>query len=169
MKARTMKTIRFLIQLKPKLVSDTWNLGRHMLHCGSSEDEAAVHSHIGEGEAHAIVTDPPYGLEFMGKAWDKGVPSRELWETWITRIAPGAHLLSFSGTRTYHLMTTAIENAGFEVRDMMQWIYGQGFPKSQDISKAIDKAAGAEREVIGSKVADDIRGGNMHASTRIKS
>ena len=145
---------------------DTWNLGRHMLHCGSSEDEAAVHSHIGEGEAHAIVTDPPYGLEFMGKAWDKGVPSKELWDVWFSRIKSGAHLLSFSGTRTYHLMTTAIENAGFEVRDMMQWIYGQGFPKSQDISKAIDKAAGAEREVIGSKVADDIRGGNMHASNR---
>ena len=97
----------------------------------------------------AVVTDPPYGLAFMGKRWDYDVPSVELWrEVWRV-MKPGAHLLSFGGTRTYHRMVCAIEDAGFEIRDQVMWIYGSGFPKSLDVSKAIDKAAGAEREVIG--------------------
>lgn len=89
----------------------------------------------------AIVTDPPYGLAFMGKKWDYDVPSVEIWKECLRVLKPGGHLLAFGGTRTYHRLVVAIEDAGFEIRDQIQWIYGQGFPKSQDISKAIDKAA----------------------------
>jgi site-specific DNA-methyltransferase (adenine-specific) len=94
----------------------------------------------------SIVCDPPYGLSFMGKKWDYDVPSMEIWKECLRVLKPGGHLLAFGGTRTYHRLVVAIEDAGFEIRDQIQWIYGQGFPKSQDISKAIDKAAGAERE-----------------------
>lgn len=90
----------------------------------------------------ACVTDPPYGLSFMGKHWDHGVPGIEYWKLIIRSLKPGAHLLSFGGTRTYHRMACAIEDAGFEIRDSIQWLYGSGFPKSLDVSKAIDKAAG---------------------------
>jgi DNA modification methylase len=100
----------------------------------------------------SCVTDPPYGLEFMGKAWDRGVPGVELWREVLRVLRPGGHLLAFAGTRTQHRMATAIEDAGFEVRDMIAWVYGSGFPKSLDVSKAIDKAAGAEREVVGRTV-----------------
>lgn len=99
----------------------------------------------------AVLCDPPYGLSFMGKAWDHGVPSREVWEAVARTLKPGAHLLAFGGTRTFHRLAVAIEDAGFEVRDCLSWLYGSGFPKSLDISKAIDKAAGAEREVVGTK------------------
>jgi len=87
----------------------------------------------------SIVTDPPYGLKFMGKKWDYDVPSVEIWKEVLRVLKPGGHLLSFGGTRTYHRMVCAIEDAGFEIRDQIQWIYGSGFPKSLDISKAIDK------------------------------
>jgi DNA modification methylase len=141
-----------------------------------------------ENSVDAIVTDPPYGLEFMGKEWDapwknaevvnttsksangifhdKGFDSGirysrgntemrefqkwcELWAIEALRVLkPGGHLLAFSGSRTYHRMTCAIEDAGFEIRDQIMWVYGSGFPKSHNVSKAIDKEAGAEREVI---------------------
>ena len=90
----------------------------------------------------SIVTDPPYGLKFMGKKWDYDVPSVALWEEAYRVLKPGAHVLSFGGTRTYHRMVVNIEDAGFEIRDQILWIYGSGFPKSLDVSKAIDKAAG---------------------------
>jgi site-specific DNA-methyltransferase (adenine-specific) len=93
----------------------------------------------------AVVTDPPYGLSFMGKVWDRGVPGVEFWESIGSAMKPGAHLLAFGGTRTFHRLTCAIEDAGFEIRDCLMWVYGSGFPKSLDVSKAIDKAAGAER------------------------
>jgi len=103
----------------------------------------------------AIVTDPPYGLEFMGKGWDGfGTPlGFQTWtEAWAVEafriLKPGGHLLAFAGTRTYHRMASGVEDAGFEIRDCIAWMYGSGFPKSLDVSKAIDKAAGAEREVI---------------------
>ena len=98
-----------------------------------------------------MVTDPPYGLSFMGKKWDYDVPSTEVWAECLRVLKPGGHLLSFAGTRTQHQMAVRIEDAGFEIRDMVAWVYGQGFPKSLDVSKAIDKAAGAEREVVGVK------------------
>ncbi|MDB4786194.1 site-specific DNA-methyltransferase [bacterium] len=97
----------------------------------------------------SIVTDPPYGINFMGKKWDYDVPTVEMWEECLRVLKPGGHLLSFAGTRTQHRMCVNIEDAGFEIRDMIAWVYGSGFPKSLDISKAIDKAAGAEREVVG--------------------
>lgn len=87
----------------------------------------------------AIVTDPPYGLSFMGKKWDYDVPSVEIWKECLRVLKPGGHLLAFGGTRTYHRLVVAIEDAGFEIRDQIQWIYGQGFPKSMDVEKAIEK------------------------------
>jgi site-specific DNA-methyltransferase (adenine-specific) len=99
----------------------------------------------------ACVTDPPYGLKFMGKQWDYDVPSVEAWCAVFRVLKPGAHLVAFGGTRTYHRMVVAIEDAGFEIRDQLAWVYGSGFPKSLDVSKAIDKAAGAAREVVGSQ------------------
>ena len=99
----------------------------------------------------SIVTDPPYGLSFMGKTWDHDVPSVDIWRECLRVLKPGGHMVAFSGTRTYHRLAVAIEDAGFEIRDQLAWVYGSGFPKSHDVSKAIDKAAGAEREVIGQR------------------
>jgi site-specific DNA-methyltransferase (adenine-specific) len=98
---------------------------------------------------HAIVSDPPYGLGFMGKSWDRGVPGVEFWREALRVAKPGAYLVAFSGSRTQHRLTCAIEDAGWEIRDCLMWLYGSGFPKSHDISKAIDRHLGAERRVIG--------------------
>jgi DNA modification methylase len=87
----------------------------------------------------SIVTDPPYGLSFMGKEWDHGVPGAEFWTAALRVAKPGAHLLAFGGTRTFHRLAVAIEDAGWEIRDTVMWVYGSGFPKSLDVSKAIDK------------------------------
>jgi site-specific DNA-methyltransferase (adenine-specific) len=105
---------------------------------------------IDDNSIDSIVTDPPYELGFMGKKWDStGIAYNvELWQEALRVLKPGGHLLAFGGTRTYHRMVCAIEDAGFEIHDQIQWIYGSGFPKSMDISKAIDKKAGAKREVI---------------------
>ena len=100
-------------------------------------------------DCHACVTDPPYGLSFMGKKWDYDVPTQEQWQAVLNSLRSGAHLLSFAGTRTQHRMAVRIEDAGFEIRDMIAWVYGSGFPKSLDIGKAIDKSVGAEREITG--------------------
>jgi len=138
-----------------------------------------------DNSVDSIVTDPPYGLSFMGKSWDGpagmlgqiatgdekrgayaygGSHSRGYidndnlaFQAWTTEWAiqalrvlkPGGHLLAFGGSRTYHRLASAVEDAGFEIRDQIMWLYGSGFPKSLDVSKAIDKAAGAEREVVG--------------------
>jgi len=102
-----------------------------------------------ENSIDSIVCDPPYGLSFMGKGWDHGVPGVEFWVEALRVAKPGAYLLAFGGTRTHHRLMVAIEDAGWEIRDMVMWVYGSGFPKSLDVSKAIDKAAGAEREVLG--------------------
>ena len=101
---------------------------------------------LDDNSVDSIVTDPPYGLSFMGRKWDYDVPSVEVWRECLRVLKPGGHLLAFAGTRTQHRMCVNIEDAGFEIRDMIAWVYGSGFPKSMDISKAIDKAAGAERE-----------------------
>lgn len=99
----------------------------------------------------ACVTDPPYELGFMGKGWDRtGIANdTDMWREVFRVLKPGAHLAAFGGTRTFHRMACAIEDAGFEIRDTLMWLYGSGFPKSLDVSKAIDKAAGAKRKVIG--------------------
>ena len=101
----------------------------------------------------SIVSDPPYGLTFMGKGWDRGVPGAEFWQEAFRVAKPGAHLLAFGGTRTFHRLTVAIEDAGWEIRDCMMWLYGSGFPKSHDVSKAIDKRGGAERQVLDERPA----------------
>jgi DNA modification methylase len=102
-----------------------------------------------DNSVDSIVTDPPYGLSFMGKRWDYDVPGVGVWAECLRVLKPGGHLLAFAGTRTQHRMAVRIEDAGFEIRDLIAWVYGSGFPKSLDVSKAIDKAAGAEREVVG--------------------
>jgi DNA modification methylase len=100
----------------------------------------------------SVVTDPPYGLAFMGKKWDYDVPQVELWKEVYRVLKPGGHILSFAGSRTYHRMAVNIEDAGFEIRDMLGWLYGSGFPKSHNIGKAVDKLQGNEREVVGKKI-----------------
>lgn len=97
----------------------------------------------------AVLCDPPYGLSFMGKRWDYDVPQAALWAEVLRVCKPGAPLIAFSGTRTYHRTVVQIEDAGFEIRDQLAWMYGSGFPKSLDVSKAIDAASGAVREVVG--------------------
>ncbi len=130
---------------------------------------------IPDGSIDAIVTDPPYGLSdhrtsdvfsclsswlagqeylpnkkgFMGRTWDSWVPGPEVWREVFRVLKPGGHVVAFAGSRTHDLMSMALRLAGFECRDTVLWVYGSGFPKSLDVSKAIDKAAGAEREVIG--------------------
>ena len=101
----------------------------------------------------SIVTDPPYGLSFMGKKWDYDVPSVEIWAECLRVLKPGGHLLAFAGTRTQHRMAVRIEDAGFEIRDMIAWVYGSGFPKSHNVGKSIDREAGAQREVVGKAAA----------------
>ena len=104
-----------------------------------------------DASVDSVVTDPPYELGFMGKKWDRtGVANDvRVWAECLRVLKPGGHLLSFGGTRTWHRMACAVEDAGFEMRDTIAWLYGSGFPKSLDVGKAIDKAAGAEREVVG--------------------
>jgi hypothetical protein len=121
-------------------------VGEYVLHHG---DCLEVLKTLADSSVDAVVTDPPYGLAFMGKRWDYDVPSVDVWAECLRVLKPGGHLLSFAGTRTQHRMAVRIEDAGFEIRDMIAWVYGSGFPKSLDVSKAIDKAAGAEREVVG--------------------
>lgn len=94
---------------------------------------------MADNSVDSIVTDPPYGLSFMGKKWDYDVPSEAIWRECLRVLKPGGHLLAFAGTRTQHRMAVRIEDAGFEIRDMIAWLYGSGFPKSLDVSKAIDK------------------------------
>lgn len=97
-----------------------------------------------DNSVDAVVTDPPYGLSFMGKKWDYDVPSVEIWSECLRVLKPGGYLLAFAGTRTQHRMAVRIEDAGFEIRDMIAWVYGSGFPKSLNIAKAIDKMEGVE-------------------------
>ena len=106
-----------------------------------------------DNSVDSIVTDPPYELGFMGKSWDNsGIAFNvEVWQEALRVIKPGGHLIAFSGSRTYHRMAVAIEDAGFEIRDQIMWVYGSGFPKSHNIAKQLDKLAGVKGEVIGEK------------------
>ena len=102
-----------------------------------------------DNSVDSIVTDSPYGISFMGSKWDYDVPSVSIWKECFRVLKPGGHILSFSSARTYHRMAINIEDAGFEIRDQIMWVYGSGFPKSLNVGKAIDKKLGNEREVIG--------------------
>jgi site-specific DNA-methyltransferase (adenine-specific) len=117
----------------------------------------------------SIVTDPPYELGFMGKSWDStGIAySVKMWDEALRVLKPGGHLIAFSGSRTYHRMACAIEDAGFEIRDQIMWVYGSGFPKSMDVSKAIDKQSGVDREVVDSFQMSGRSGGILGAETEI--
>lgn len=133
---------------------------------------AGMSACLADNSIDAVVTDPPYGLSkepdmmevmkhwmngddyvhtgggFMGKSWDSFVPGPAIWKEVFRVLKPGGHLLAFFGSRTYDLGTLAIRLAGFEIRDQIMWVYGSGFPKSLDVSKAIDKAMGQERQKI---------------------
>jgi hypothetical protein len=113
-----------------------------------------------EACADYVVTDPPYGLSFMGEGWDSAVPGPDYWRAIARVCKPGALLAAFGGTRTWHRLVCAIEDAGWEIRDTLMWLQGQGFPKSADVGKLIDKAKGAQREVIGDKL--DRPGYHLH-------
>ncbi|AEK10164.1 DNA methyltransferase [Mycobacterium phage SirDuracell] len=119
-----------------------------LIHLGDCRD---ILAELEDASVDSIITDPPYELGFMGKKWDgSGIAfDVEMWEQCLRVLKPGGHLLAFGGSRTWHRLTVAIEDAGFEIRDSIAWLYGSGFPKSLDVSKAIDKAAGAEREATG--------------------
>jgi site-specific DNA-methyltransferase (adenine-specific) len=162
------------------------------LRCG---DCLSVMSELPESSVDTILTDPPYGLTankkggtgqaslnvkspagrsrvttggFMGCEWDHGVPGAEFWNAALRVAKPGAMLLAFGGTRTHHRLVCAIEDAGWEIRDCIMWVYGSGFPKSMNISKAIDKAAGAERKVIGQRTYADGTQGSWRKSSSSK-
>ena len=111
----------------------------HELHHGNCLDILRT---MPDCSVDAVVTDPPYGLSFMGKRWDYDVPSTEIWAECLRVLKPGGYLLAFAGTRTQHRMAVRIEDAGFEIRDMLAWMYGSGFPKSHNVSCAIDKSFG---------------------------
>lgn len=161
--------------------------GRVVLHAGDSRD---VLKSTADNSIDACVCDPPYALQsivkrfggknaapakgneaymrasagFMGKKWDTGETAFDpsFWAEVLRVLKPGGHLVAFSGTRTYHRMACAIEDAGFEVRDMLSWLYGSGFPKSHDVSKGIDRA-GAEREVVGTRISEGGRSGSKNS------
>ena len=153
-------------------------------------DNIAALRTLADNSVDAVVTDPPYGLGkepdaaamlrdwlteghhdvansggFMGKEWDAFVPQPKLWTEVYRVLKPGGHVLAFAGTRTQDLMALGLRLAGFEIRDMAAWVFGSGFPKSLDVSKAIDKAAGAEREVIGT--AKGKGGENVNKFSRV--
>jgi site-specific DNA-methyltransferase (adenine-specific) len=120
----------------------------YQIHHGNNLD---ILKNIPSDSIDSIVTDPPYEIAFMGKGWDNTgqAYNQELWSECLRVLKPGGHLIAFGATRTIHRTTSAIEDAGFEIRDMISWLYFSGFPKSHNLSKAIDKHFGAEREVIG--------------------
>lgn len=100
----------------------------------------------GDDTIDAVVTDPPYGISFLGNKWDHDVPSKEVWQEVFRVLKPGGHLIAFFGTRTYHRGAVEIEDAGFEIRDMMFWAYGNGFPKGRNIGKALQSKSEATEE-----------------------
>jgi site-specific DNA-methyltransferase (adenine-specific) len=111
----------------------------------------------------AIVCDPPYGIGFMGKDWDCAVPGDEFAQLVFRVLKPGGHIIAFAATRTVHRLTVALENAGLEIRDQIAWVNWQGFPKSHNVSMAIDKHFGAERVVVGEKNNGIAGGTGRHA------
>ena len=116
-----------------------------------NNDSLLALEELEENSIDSIVTDPPYELNFMGKGWDNAGISfnKEIWQKCLRVLKPGGYLLAFGGSRTFHRIACAIEDAGFEIRDTIMWLYGSGFPKSLNIGLAIDKKNGIESEIIG--------------------
>ena len=139
-----------------QLYSET---GDFKLYQGSMLDMLQV---IAPNSIDAVVTDPPYELGFMGKGWDNsGIAFQaDTWRKCYSVLKSGGYLLAFGGTRTFHRIACAIEDAGFEIRDTIMWLYGSGFPKSMNIGLAIDKKNGVESEIVGYTSQQDIRSGN---------
>lgn len=133
-------------------------MARFELHHG---DCLEVLKTMPDNSVDAVVCDPPYGLSFMGRKWDYDVPEVTVWAECLRVLKPGGHLLAFAGTRTQHRMAVRIEDAGFEIRDMIAWVYGSGFPKSQNVALAMDKMAGAVGHLAKSF---NMKGGGARAS-----
>lgn len=110
----------------------------------------------------AVLTDPPYGLGFMGLGWDSTVPPTSIWKSLLQLCKPGAFLLAFGGSKTSHRLACNIEDAGWEIRDSICWIYGQGFPKGVNLSKAIDKELGINRPILGEQRRHRRRSGDNY-------
>ena len=146
-----------MVGKQKRLVHWRISLGKFTLY---NDDCLKILKTLPDNSIDSCVTDPPYGLSFMGKHWDYDVPSKEIWAEVLRVLKPGGHLLSFGGSRTYHRMACAIEDAGFEIRDQIMWLYGSGFPKSHNIGKAIDNAAGATRKILETKISKS--GGMAH-------
>ncbi|MDF1677057.1 MAG: hypothetical protein P1U44_15185, partial [Vicingaceae bacterium] len=119
---------------------------------------------LSDNSVDSIVTDPPYGFSFMGKKWDYDVPSIDILKEFFRVLKFGGHLLAFGGSRTYHRLAVNVEDAGFEIRDQIMWIYGSGFPKSHNIGKAVDKKLGNERVLLKNKIkkAGNMKSGNFN-------
>lgn len=113
-----------------------------------NEDCLRMMRFFADNSVDAIVTDPPYGLGFMGKAWDDLPPGEEWARECLRVLKPGGHLVAFGGSRTWHRLAVAVEDAGFEIRDSIAWLYGSGFPKSMDVSKAIDAQGARGSEAV---------------------
>lgn len=110
---------------------------------GKMEDKL---KELEDNSVDSVVTDPPYGISFMGKGWDHGVPDASMWKEVFRVLKPGGHVVSFSSARTYHRSTVAIEDAGFEIRDQLMWVYGSGFPKSHNIGKTYNRKFGDKQD-----------------------
>ena len=118
-------------------------------------DSTAIMATLDADSVDAVVTDPPYGLAFMGKDWDHGVPGVEFWREALRVAKPGAHLLAFGGTRTFHRLACAIEDAGWEIRDTIMWVYGSGFPKSHaSLKPAVEPIIMARKPLRGTVAAN---------------
>ena len=129
------------------------------LYCGESLEVLKI---FPDNYVETIITDPPYGLSFMGKKWDYEVPSVELWKECLRVLKPGGTALIFTGSRTQHRMACNVEDAGFILKDCIMWLYGSGFPKSLNIGKAIDKLQGNEREFVEKNPNDrEVRENNL--------
>jgi DNA modification methylase len=113
----------------------------YKIHTG---DNRQILKTLADNSIDAIVTDPPYGIDFLGKAWDANTGALETYEECLRVLKPGGHILAFSAARTYHHLAITLESAGFEIRDQIMWIYSSGFPKSQDIGKSIQRSLGVE-------------------------
>ena len=148
---------------------DDIQIGRHRMICGECVE---VMKTLEENSIDCVICDPPYGIDFMSKAWDRSTPNNE-WAAECFRILkPGGHLIAFAATRTFHRLGMVVEQAGFEIRDTINWLYFSGFPKSHSVSKGIDSHFGAEREVIGKRekresFGQDFVGGRNYEQTNI--